>query len=719
MGWFKAAGSADGGGARPVIASVCGALDGRTAGAGLILGSDTVLTCAHVVNDALGRRPFEQQAPRPERSLMFVTLDGPRKGYPAHLVHWIAPRTQDGGVVRDGARGWLGDLAVLRLNSPPGELPAPEPRTDMAPGQKVRAWHSSGSRSTFADLTVAALEGPIGYLDGKSTGMAVGPGYSGGPLWCEEDGAVVGLVAAHFMPSAGHGSQGVVRRSWGIPWQRVEAELRSLDALDDDRGSHDADDRGAAEAVAADEPAHGMLVAVIANALPSAYTLGDTARQIAHACGVGTGSPVTPPTVEEFAAFLLTHPRALAALAEILRPRDPRAADRALVAGRLSDTPRLLSPREHHRLHQLLPTIGQPVLARFPEAVREATKRVAVPSDGATLDAVLDRLETLPGDGHSDDGGPRVPALLRVVEYIAALCPPHRQAELRIWSDRVAARLGIPSAALRERRSDAQEWSRAVRGGNRRVRVLARVTRAERGRHRLRVWCDEGTGPRQVSTDSSASYSGSEAARELLRVLESLAPSATDGGRPLVEVLVDRADLNLPVDEWAAQAPGELVPGVLGVEFPLVVHCPELLHRHERFLPDWRERWRQLDSGETLVVSDPAQDPHQIYYELMGRLDTVRVSVDVPAGPRDAIVEICLAVGIPVVMWDRGRDTASHVTEHMAQVATRELPDGVRVYRAKAKGKTAPQYPGRPVLAWADADRTVPRLHLTEPQESP
>ncbi|MFD7935954.1 hypothetical protein ACFV4T_15760 [Streptomyces sp. NPDC059755] len=387
----------------------------------------------------------------------------------------------------------------------------------------------------------------------------------------------------------------------------------------------------------------------------------------------------------------------------------------------------------------MLRRVERPVLARFPEAVREATKRVAVPAEGDTLDVVLDRLETLPGDGHSDDGGPRVPALLRVVEYIAALCPQPRKADLRLWSDAVAGRLGIPAAALRERRSDAEDWARMLRGGARRVRVLAQVTRAGRGRHRLRVWCDEGTGPRQMSTDSSAAFSASGAARELLRVLESLAPSATDGARPLVEVLVDRADLNLPVDEWAAQSPGEIVPGVLGVEFPLVVHCPELLRRHERFLPDWRERWRQLDSGETLVVSDPSQDPHQIYYELMGRLDTVRVCVDVPPGPRDAIVQICLAVGIPVVVWDRGSgaeasssssvsssaastaspsSTPSHVVRHMEAVATRELPDGVRVYRANAKGKRAPEFPGRPVLAWADADRTVPRLHLTEPQES-
>ncbi|KUN99045.1 hypothetical protein AQJ67_26840 [Streptomyces caeruleatus] len=697
----------------PRLASVRRTSDDKTAGAGLLLGVDTVLTCAHVVNDALGRALFEPRPPGPGE--LFVEVKGVRKTdrYAARVAHWIAPRTHEGGPVRNDDREWLGDLAVLRIDAPPAGLPAPDRRAAMVPGQKVRAWHGSGHRATLADLRVVALDGPVGYLDGKATGMAVGPGYSGGPLWCEEDGAVVGLVAAHFMPPCDpggeplpHSPQHLVRRSWAIPWQRIEAELRPLDVLaDEDETPADRDD-----------PAFGMLVAAISDALPSAYSLGDAARQLALACGAGQGSPVSPPPIEEFAAFLLRDRRAVAAFTEILRPRNAMAADRVLVAGRLSEVPLLLSPREHRRLHQLLRNVGRSVLERFPEAVREATKRVAAVSDGATLDVLLDRLEKLSGDGHSDDGEVRVPALLRVVEYVAALCPAPRQAELRLWSDSVAVRLGIPGAALRERRSDAQDWVRMRRGTPRRQRVLVQLGRAERGRHRLRIWCDEGTGPRQVSVDSDASYTGSQAARELLRVLESLSPSDRDGGRPLVEVLVDRADLNLPVDEWAAQVPGEVVPGVLGVEFPLVVHCPELLRQHERFLPDWHERWRHLDSGETLFVTDPSQDPHQIYYE--GRLDTVRVSIDVPPGPRDAIVQICLAVGIPVVVWDRGRGTPSHVTKHMADVATRELPDGVRVYRANARGSRAPEFPGRPVLAWADADRTVPRLHLSEPQES-
>ncbi|QWA23834.1 trypsin-like peptidase domain-containing protein [Streptomyces sp. JCM17656] len=199
------------------------------------------------------------------------------------------------GAVRDGDGEWHGDLAVLRIDAPPGWAPAPDRRTAMVPGQKVRAWHGSGHSATFADLRVAALDGPIGYLDGESTGMAVGPGYSGGPLWSEQDGAVVGLVAAHFMPpcDAGgvplpHSPQHLIRRSWGIPWQRIEAELRPLGVLLGE-GSEEMDDTDP------DEPAFGMLVNAVRDALPSPYSLGDAARQLALACDVGQGSPVSPP----------------------------------------------------------------------------------------------------------------------------------------------------------------------------------------------------------------------------------------------------------------------------------------------------------------------------------------------------------------------------------------------------------------------------------------
>ncbi|MFE6284995.1 trypsin-like peptidase domain-containing protein [Streptomyces sp. NPDC057877] len=696
--------------------SVVGPTGKAWSGAGFLLADDTVLTCAHVVNDALGRPMFEARAPGPEELQVVIRLPhAANVRRPARVAHWIPPRAEDGGPVPDGAHEWLGDLAVLRVDIPPGKRAVPPLRAPLRLGQEVRVWHASGQEATFADLKVKTDDGPIAYLDGEATGMSVGPGYSGGPLWCPADMAIVGLVAAHFMPPADgvtgaphpHSPQHLIRRSWGIPWQRVEAELRAAGALEPED----------AAPVATDDPAYVLLVAAIADALPTASHRGDVARRLAEGCGVGHGGDVIPPSVEEVAAFLLTHPRALPVLTELLRRAEREVVQRLLVAGRLSPVPRLLSPGEHHLLHQLLRSLDRSVLDRFGEVVRAALPLVAAFPGGDTLDALLDHLETLSGDGRSEDGEPRVPALLRVMEYVGVLCTPAQRAGLRLWADGVAARLGIPRSALAERRSDAQEWVRVIRHRSARARVLVHVTRAEPGRHRLRIWCDEGAGPRQVSTDTSVSYSAQEGAQELLRVLESLRPSTGDGRRPLVEVLVDRTSLNLPVDEWEGQAPGEIVPGVLGVEFPLVVHCPELLRRHERFLPDWRRRWSLLDSGSTLVVSDASSDPNQVYYELMDRLDTVRVSVDAAPGLRDRVVQICLAMGIPVVVWDRGRGSG-HVVKRLAEVATRELPDGVRSYRANTMIRPL-EYTGRPVLAWADADRTVPRLHLTEPQEGP
>nr|WSW69525.1 serine protease [Streptomyces sp. NBC_00995] len=720
MGWFGTTGGAHHDDPSRLVVSVRRAEDGGLAGAGFVLGPDTLLTCAHVVNDALGRPMFEARPPRLEE-IPVVVRDvyadryTSSEKYSARLLHWVAPRARDGGAVVEGDNEWLGDLAVLRVDGPAGGLPAAPDRADMSTDQELSAWHGSGEDSTLARLTVVSLHTSLGYLDGDPAGMAVGPGYSGGPLWCRRERAVVGLVVAHFMPPRDgatglllpHSPQHLVRRSWAIPWQRVRGELDAV-------GLHGVLPPQSPEP---DDPALLLLTEAVGDMLYSPSERSDCAKRLAQACGVGWGSDVTPPEPGEFALFLLTHPRALAAFSGIMRrSSDPARADRVLAAGSLSDTPRMLTPQEYTALLRHLRATERDVLARIPEAARAAVPHVPAFPGGESLDALLNRLEALPGDGHSMNGERRVPALLRVLEYVGVLCPPAKRAELRMWADGVAQRLGIARPALGERRSDAQAWGRSVRDRSARMRVLVQVTSVERGRHRLRIWCDEGAGPRQVSTDSLVSYSATDGAREVLRVLDSLTPPADDERPPLVEVLVDRASLNLPVDEWAAHDPGEIVPGVLGVEFPLVVHCPELLRRHGRFIPHWRRRWSRLDSGKTLVVSE-SMDPDALYFKLVNQLDTVRVCVDVPPGPRDGIVQTCLALGIPVVVWDRGRDGASHLAQHMAAVATRELPDGVRDYRANAQA-SPPEFPGRPVLAWADADRTVPRLHLTEPQES-
>ncbi|MBO1330900.1 trypsin-like peptidase domain-containing protein [Streptomyces sp. VRA16 Mangrove soil] len=689
----------------------------KAVGAGVLLAPGLVLTCAHVVNDALQRSPFDMSLPghHPVR-VGFRTHAW--QVHEAHVAYWIPPRrTDDGGPVRAGVdSNWLGDLAVLRLVADARQLPSPPRRVGMARRQAVRAWHGGAHESTFADGRVTSFDGRFGYVDGFATGMAIGPAYSGGPLWAHDQEAWTGLVAAAHPPRtdphtgrpATYHPQDLSRRSWAIPWQRIEAELRAVGALDslpdEEPDPH--------------HPAFVLLADALTSTFPSPETRLTAALDLARTCDAAPSSTVTAPTVDEFVQFLLTEPRALADFSGTLRLRDPSAADTALEAARIATRPRLLSRRELAQLHRYLSVLGPQVTGRLAEAARAALPKAAGRLDGATLDALLDQVEPLDGDSRSPEGEPRVPGLLRVIEYLAATYSPSEQISLRMWVSNVAARLGIPRAALFERRTDAEEWAKERRGRSDRARLLVEITRAGRERFRLRTWCDEGEGPRRLSTDSTTTYSGAEAARELLRILASLTLSGPAGRRPMVEALVDMDGLNLPVDEWEGSGPDDLVPGILGAEFPLVVHCPELLRKHERFVPEWRRRWQRLDSGTTLRFSGTGVDKLSAYGRLMDETDAVRVRVDVPAAVRDDIVRMCLAVGVPVVVWDRRPEHGSHALEHTDDVETRDLPEGVRAYRAKSVSTPA-DHPGRPVLAWADADRAVPRLHLAEPREGP
>ncbi|WP_229852391.1 VMAP-C domain-containing protein [Streptomyces albospinus] len=742
MGWFRAisggcgAGTGDPADPRYRVVSVLDRADGKSAGAGVVLAPDHLLTCAHVVNDALGKGIFD--AGRPEGAVLRVQLpgpSGPRVGE-ARVVHWIPPRRLDGvhGPPGQGELEWAGDLAVLRVTGPAAELwgpagpdappgrsgapagpGAPEFRA-MRAGQSVRAWHGSALTGTYADVRVQSCDGRVGYMDGALSGMAIGPGYSGGPLWSDADGAVVGLVAACVLPPVDpvsgrplpYEARHITRRSWGIPWQRIEQELRRAGAGALLEGP-----------VRDDDPAEAVLADLLANAFPTQMFRADYAKAVAERCGLGHPADGSAPTPEEFARVLVTEERALAALTEVLRSRDPATVATLLATGRMSPVPRLLSPREHERLLALLDAVPAPVAEQLPEAVRAALPLVAeLPCEAARFGELLERVEQLTGDSRSGPDELRVPGLLRAMEFAAVLCPAPERARLRLWADGVATRLGIPASALRERRADADEWALGRRRRTAPPRLLVHLVSAGADAFRLRMWSDDGTGPHRTATATDRPYSAAQTAEAVLQVLERLCRSAPEGSRPVVEVLVDRDSLELPVDEWEFADPDGLIPGVLGAEYALVVHCPELLRHNERFLSDWRHRWEQLDCADPLAISGPSTGVREVYGKLLDRRDAARVSVEVPERVRTEVVQVCLAMGVPVVLWDRGADRdASQAVRQVADAPARALPEQIRSYRAKTLHQPA-DHPGRPVLAWADPDRAVPELQLAEPTET-
>src|SRR5712671_5968746 len=90
-----------------------------TVGAGVLVAPDLVLTCAHVVNVALGRSIHEPTRPRPE-AVLFVAFAA-------------APHEKRGAGVADGDIAWsappagsAGDICLLRLQgyAPAAATPA-------------------------------------------------------------------------------------------------------------------------------------------------------------------------------------------------------------------------------------------------------------------------------------------------------------------------------------------------------------------------------------------------------------------------------------------------------------------------------------------------------------------------------------------------------------------------------------------------------------------
>ncbi|GAB2602033.1 hypothetical protein GCM10027168_38990 [Streptomyces capparidis] len=736
MGWFRRTPGSGGDAVRAALAGVFGTGGARTAGAGVYLAERTVLTCAHVVNDALGRGPFRHEHPGDAALEVAFPCADPAARHPARLTVWVPPRDEAGGPVPAGAREWAGDLALLKLQGPPPSSVRPPAWEAMAEGQRVRAWYGGGQRFSYADGEVGTCDGRIGYFDGALSGAAVGPGYSGGPLWCPKLGAVVGLVAGQVSPAEGAFRAGhVVRRGWAVPWQAVRAEL--------ERG-------GAAHLLPAPAPpaapggpapgaGHRLLPALTA-LLGDPGRRADRARALAVHCGLGTPGDGSVPGVEEIAAVLAEEPRALATLTELLAPvTGPQGRphlDQLLAVGRLLRPQWLLSHGEHRRLLELLRQLAGSDPALLPRAVRGALPYLELPGPlraphlGAdAVEAAVAALEEFPGDSTPvPTGSPRVPALLRVAEYLAAVAGEPFRAGLREWTGDVACRLGIHDSALHERRADADAWARRARAG-RRTRLTVRLRRQSgdpQDTFRCALWRARGDGS---AARVSIGEDRPRTAAEIARLVRDEATAGADGSPevPVVEFVVDRADLHLPVDEWDGADPGEADPDdvlallggaqALGEDYHVVLRSHGL--RRAPGEAAWPRRWAERGRCAPLVVDASYPDARAVLAELKTtHRDCGHVVVHGPPALRAQLVEVCVAMGVPVVLWDRaasGHEHAAHLAAVEPDKAVDGLPERVRCHRAKAAAHPL-DHPARPALVWEDADRPVPgELTLADP----
>ncbi|MFF9784250.1 trypsin-like peptidase domain-containing protein [Streptomyces nigrescens] len=197
--------------------------DGTVAGGGVLVSDDggnvSVLTCAHVVNMALGRHQFAAEKPTSDRvTVAFPSAPGQRA--PAGVIGWWPARSlrEKEGMVAGTEQRWRGDIALLNVTD---DLPEPvQPVRLAAPrlGQSAWTWFGSGEPTSVVRVQVSAVADEWLVLGGAPTGHAVQPGYSGSPLWDREMQAVVGILvsAHHAMPYSRMSTADIIRQSYAI-----------------------------------------------------------------------------------------------------------------------------------------------------------------------------------------------------------------------------------------------------------------------------------------------------------------------------------------------------------------------------------------------------------------------------------------------------------------------------------------------------------------------
>ncbi len=193
----------------------------RVVGAGFLVSSRHILTCAHVVAEALGipeKAPAAPTAP--------VWLDWP-------LVAGSAPMTAQVAcwhpVKAEARQGELEDIAVLELD---GERPLPD-AAQPVPVVVVedqaffdRPVRMYGFAEDRGDWVNGQLQGPVAtgwvQLDHDLGRLCVAPGFSGTAVWDKRENAAVGMIVSIA-------TRETVRSAYMIP---AASLIRAWPALD-------------------------------------------------------------------------------------------------------------------------------------------------------------------------------------------------------------------------------------------------------------------------------------------------------------------------------------------------------------------------------------------------------------------------------------------------------------------------------------------------------
>lgn len=464
-------------------------------------------------------------------------------------------------------------------------------------------------------------------------------------------------------------------------------------------------------------------------------TKGDAARIDRYQNYVyRTGSQASLPqrTMPGFARFLLSRPRAMAALVEILAEEDRTAADSCLALARRLQIPGLLSAAEHGQLLQLLSRQPGLSLARLLEVLDQAFN-FSVPPWTARIAEFDDSLERLVfctrmlerhvgGLSFTDNASQLVPPLIKFTEHLAMLVEGDLRVETRAWGDRVACRLGVAAAGIEERRRDAENWAERQAGHRQRPRLVVQLfpetdDLATASRFTCTIWTGAGAETlKQHAASSSHPLSSGQVVRRIQRAAAELA--AVDAEPLVVEVVLRQEHIQLPVDTWDGADPTDAVPMILSVERPVVLRCAPLANsvREGTRRTELKNRWLQRANGTVVSLRDADVVDSSAYGALLRDKTAARAAIHASQQHREKLIQIALYLGYPVILWARGPQMQLP-DDQFAPLAlhgdAEGLPERLRAHLAANCGS---QTASRPALFWENPDHLLPESPLlTDP----
>lgn len=648
-------------------------------GAGVLISDSFVLTGAHVVNSALGRDRFEMKPPALDVvvSLRMPHVESNRVlSARVDAKMWRPPRASQAlgsGPVAAGQRQYFGDLAVLRLAEPVPDGAESAAFLPEREGYEVTALWASGNALTTLRALPRAVAAPWIALD--AVAGSVFEGYSGGPLWDRAREAVVGLVIAAHVPTPGGASSPAAPAAlYGIGLSTIEAELPELPPL----------------AVPTTGQGRQQLLSVLEQLLPG----GDSMRKCEARLSAKLRRESAGQAADSYRLLSLAAgtrrgvPELVDVVRECMADSGPAGSpDGNPLWGQLLCAARVVSPGEMLTVAQRRDLVGLLVRCSVGGTDPVGLLRAVLPyaDERPSVSGLVDATDLL--EGYDQPDGRLMPPLLQAVVRVAlaetAVGNPVAK-DLVAWVDRVAVRLGIPTAAVEQFRQDARPAPHAgavVVGGPRIQVELLPLAPGHRFTYQIWVW--NGEGRHEVVLVQDSEVSSEQVVAGIRAALRTEVHEHTEQAQ--VEFFLAPAWLRLEVDTWQVPGDEEESGFFLGITRRVVLRSSG---RARESYAGWKRRTEALRSSfQPVVLDHRSTNPLVAQARLEATPDAGIVIMCCEQQHQNRILLQCLQAGVHTVLWhrhDHDHETAKRLLDLLEGVSHADIPETVRLERARA-----------------------------------